>query len=505
MPIKKFVTLPLQWLSKPMQHVRDLWLILLIIVVTFTLYGQTLNHDFVNFDDDGYIYLNSYVKSGISIRGLIYAFTTTDKGNWIPLTWLSLMLDFQLFRLNPMGYHFNNVLLHALNASLLFIFFKKITGDTWPSLISSILFIIHPLHVESVAWLSERKDLLCAFFCFSSLISYSYYIEKPNYKNYILVSFLYLLALLSKPMAITLPMIMLLLDFWPLKRIEDAKNLFKIKNNRLLIIEKIPLIIISFLFSVITVISQKNAGAMVSIEKIPILVRCSNALESYIGYIIKTIYPVNLAVIYPYQKLFNISQIFFDLIIIVIISYIAGTSIKKYPYLFIGWLWFLITLLPVIGLIQVGNQSMADRYTYLPLIGLFIVIVWYMKCLTTKFQVNQYIITIISGILLFVFGLISWNQIKIWKNSVTLFEHTVTVTKNNWLAHLNLGEAFYENGQTDEAIIQYQKALAINPSFDLAYLNIGTALSQKGRIEDSIAYYQKALQEKKTYQMPGLT
>jgi len=470
---------------------------LIIVLLTAIVYGQTLNHDFVNFDDDGYVYNNYHIRSGFNAESVIYAFTTMDKGNWIPLTWLSHLIDIHFFGLMPAGHHFTNLLFHCLNALLLFIFLTINTRHRWLSFCVAILFAVHPLHVESVAWISERKDVLSTFFGLLTLISYCAYSRKQNIKNYFLTFFFFLLGLLSKPMIVTFPILFFLLDYWPLQRVSPLRKHSYFKPDRMLIIEKIPFLLICLVFSSIAILSQQAGNAMASSAEIPFFFRLMNALVSYTIYIIKTLWPYQLAVIYPYQHTLNIFHVVMSGLFLLAVSVVAIVYSKKHPYLLFGWGWFLITLLPVIGLIQVGSQAMADRYTYIPIIGLFISIIWLIYNLMIKFRLNRDLLILTFTIITLSYCMLTLNQLKTWKNSDTLFTHALAVTENNWLAHLNLGEDLFANGKIDDAIAHYTKALEINPSFELAYLNLGTAFAKKGQIDDSIRYYHQALEMKK--------
>jgi len=483
-------------INKLKKFVLPAFIIILLIVI---VYGQTLNHDFVNFDDDGYVYDNYHIRSGFNANGVIYAFTTMDKGNWIPLVWLSHLLDIHFFGLMPAGHHFTNLLFHCLNALLLFVFLTINTNHRWLSFCVAILFAVHPLHVESVAWISERKDVLSTFFGLLTLIMYCAYSRKQNAKNYFLTVFFFLLGLLSKPMIVTFPILFFLLDFWPLQRVLPftVRKHSYFKPDRMLIIEKIPFLLICLIFSFIAILSQQAGDAMASSAEIPFFFRLMNALVSYTVYIIKTLWPYQLAVIYPYPQTLNIVHVVMSGLFLSAVSGFAIISYKKHPYLLFGWGWFLITLLPVIGVIQVGSQAMADRYTYIPLIGFFISIIWWIYNLMIKFRLNQNLLILSFAIITLSYCMLTWNQLKTWKNSDTLFAHALSVTENNWLAHLNLGEDLFEQGKIDDAIAHYMKALQIKPDFELAYLNLGTAFAKKGQIDDSIRYYHQTLEIKK--------
>lgn len=478
---------------------KTLWIVLFIILATFLIYRPVFNYDFVNFDDDGYVYNNDQVKKGLSISGFDYAFTTTDKGNYIPLTWLSYMSDIEIFGFTPGGLHFSNLFLHIFNSLLLFFFLKINTGRLWLSFIVAMLFAIHPLHVESVAWISERKDVLSTFLGLSALIFYCKYVRQRTLKNYCLTLLFFLSSLLSKPMLVTLPVIFFLIDFWPLHRVSSLLDFFRFRITRILIIEKIPFFILSIIFSAIAVLSQKSADAMPPLSAISFLTRVMNAPISYAGYIYKMLWPFKLAVIYPYQHHIEILSVALSVLLVSIISGFAIFYNKKYPYLLVGWLWFLITLLPVIGLIQVGPQSMADRYTYIPLIGLFIAAVWVFYDLIIKFRVNQKIMVTATAGLIVTFSMITMNQLTTWQNSITLFKHALSVTQNNWIAHLNFAAALSNEGQIDESIYHYHQALKISKNIPTAWFNLGNAYSSKQMFDQALSHYRTALELKPDY------
>jgi len=475
---------------------RSFTTILIITVVTFAVFSRVLTYEFVNYDDDGYVYDNRQVLSGLSASGVIYAFTTFDKGNWIPLTWLSHLLDCQIFGLNSAGHHFSNLVLHIINAALLFLFLKISTKCSLPSLVVALLFAVHPLHVESVAWISERKGLLSTLFFLLSVIAYNGYVNGKSLKRYLLTFLLFLLSLLSKPMLVTFPFILLLVDYWPLNRMDGSNLSLSSPNNQRLILEKIPFFLLSLIIGIITLYAQNSAEALASPGQHAFWEKAGHAVTAYALYLYKTILPLNLAVIYPYPK--NISMIlalFSALIMIVITSYVFYKI--KMPYLLTGWFWFLITLLPVVGLIQVGVQSMADRYTYVPLIGIFIGVVWGTTHIQRQHHISPHVITLLVCVMLVGFSLKAWRQVAVWKNSISLFSHAISVIPENWVAHLNLGEALFTRGDINKAMLHYQQAIKINPLFELAHLNLGTAYASKGEIEKAIASYKTALAIKK--------
>ena len=360
---------------------RDLLTCLFIIMVTLSVYWQVQNFDFLNFDDDMYVTDNHHVQEGLTLKSIIWAFTTIHASNWHPLTWLSHMLDCQLYGINAGWHHLTNLLFHIANTLLLFFVFQKMTGCFWQSVFVATLFALHPLHVESVAWISERKDVLSTFFWMLTMWSYTRYVERLEVNRYLLVILFFTLGLMSKPMLVTLPFVLLLLDFYPLYRFRFQKsdtsaNPKQRSNILLLVLEKIPLLVLTAVSSAVTLYAQKHGEAIMSLDAISLKIRISNAVVSYIKYIGKMIYPSNLAVMYPFQGILPWWKITGACLILVSMSLLAIRIIKQSSYFAVGWLWYIGTLVPVIGLVQVGNQSMADRYTYVPLIGLFIIITW---------------------------------------------------------------------------------------------------------------------------------
>ena len=472
---------------------QEIIICLVLIAATLVVYWQITNHEFINYDDGLYVTENSHVQAGLTSESIKWAFTTYHASNWHPLTWLSHMLDIELYGLNPMGHHWTNLQFHIANTLLLFFILQQMTGAIWKSAFVAAIFALHPLHVESVAWVAERKDVLSTFFGMLTISAYIMYVKKRNLLRYFLVFIFLSLGLMAKPMLVTLPFVLLLLDFWPLKRLKyyshhQSSKLF------FLIYEKIPLFIPVAISSVLTILAQKNAEALCTFEALSITTRIANAFVSYTGYIIKTIWPRNLAVFYPHQfGELSLWYVFLAALAIAVISFFSIRWFKKYPYITFGWFWYLGTLIPVIGLIQVGAQSMADRYTYIPLTGLFIIVVWGISDLLKKRHFNKIILAVFAIILISAFSTQSYFQIKHWKNSASLFEHAVKVTNHNWLAYNNLGLALMCNGKAEEAVFYFKKTLQIRPDFLKTLDNLGVALFQLRHFEEAIFYYTKAL------------
>ncbi|MBP8985939.1 MAG: tetratricopeptide repeat protein [Syntrophobacterales bacterium] len=458
------------------------------------IYVQTLGHSFVFYDDLDYVRNNVHVRRGLTFSSVLWAFQTTAESNWHPLTWLSHMLDCQFFGLNPGGHHLTNLLFHAANSILLFVLLKKMTGALWRSAVVAALFAVHPLHVESVAWVAERKDLLSTFFFLLTLLAYVSYTRRPDWKRYAAVFLLFALGLMAKPMIVTLPFVLLLLDYWPLDRIHPAESSRLsqyLPTIRRLITEKIPLFALSALSCAVTVYAQRPA--LQSFNDIALSTRIENALVSYVKYLGKTVFPEGLAVFYPYPAAIPEGVALLSAAILVFITIEVLRAAKARRYLPVGWFWFLGTLAPVIGIVQVGDQAMADRYTYIPLIGVFIVLAWGAEDIRSLLRVNVKKIGTATAAVLSLLAFLSFNQAGRWKNSVTLFEHTIRVTENNYLAHNNLAAALVVEGKLDRAAAHAAEALRTNPGFIDARLNLAVIAQEKGDTERAVELYREAL------------
>ena len=455
-------------------------LCLALVLSTLAVYSQTYNHGFIAYDDDQYVYENATVKNGLTLPNITWAFTTFYYANWHPLTWLSHMMDCELFGPNPGLHHCMNLFFHIANILLLFAIFMRITRRPWRSFCIAGIFALHPLHVESVAWISERKDVLSTLFGMLSLYFYVLYTEKPAKLNYALMVLNFALGLMAKPMLVTLPFIFLLLDIWPLKRIQTPS----FRNNRALIGEKIPLFALALVSSALTYMAQRGYGAVIPLVNLPLPQRIGNAAISYCLYLGKAFWPSRLAVLYPIQ-LPAISAVIFALIILLTITIIAMFSFKKRPYVLIGWLWYIGMLIPVIGIVQVGVQSMADRYTYLPLVGISVALVWLFADIGEDRHIRKGIITTITCALFLCLGWQAFRQTAYWKSSQSLFEHTLAVTDRNFTIHNNLGGVLERKGLFDDAMVHYKKALSINENFAEAHANLGFDLMREGNFEEA--------------------
>ena len=468
----------------------------LLIVLTLIIYWQVKNYDFVNYDDDKYITENQYVKTGLTLDNVKWSFTSTYAGNWHPMTWISLMTDAQLFGLNAGYYHLSNLFLHILNTLLLLFILYKMTGALWRSAMVAALFALHPLHVESVAWVTERKDVLSTLFMLLTFWAYSNYIQKPDYKRYSLIIIAFALGLMSKPMLVTLPFVLLLLDYWPLHRFssETGSNIDIVsstKKARSLIYEKIPLFLLAGLSIISTIVAQKAEIELM--QSIPMLLRLENALVAYSGYIFKMIWPVSLGILYPHSANIPLWHILVSVILLASISGTAIYTIKKRPYIAVGWFWYLGTMVPVIGIVQVGVQSMADRYTYISLIGLFIILVWFLSDVLEEIPYKKYIAATISVIIVLLLMSLSWSQLKYWKNSYELFTHTLEVTENNYTIHCNLAVLLAGQGDNKMAEFHYMEALKIKPDDKDTNMNFGNMLVRQGRLDEAIERYISAI------------
>ena len=463
-----------------------------LFVLTWVVFGQTLRYDFVNYDDPRYVYQNTRITSGISVANVAWAFSHIHSENWHPLTTITHMLDCQLHGLNASWHHFTNVLLHSFAVVLLFVALQRMTGDLWRSAFVSAVFAVHPLHVESVAWIAERKDVLSAFFFMLTLLAYLHYTRAPSIGRYLTVALVVALGLMSKPMLVTLPFVLLLLDYWPLERFETRKSNSGRRRSPL-VLEKIPLIALSVASSIITFLAQR--GAIGWTEQLPVSPRISNALVSYVIYIRQMFWPVGLAVFYPHpENRLPELEISLAFIVLVGITVVAFVFRKKAPYFVTGWLWYLVMLVPVIGLVQVGWQGHADRYTYLPQIGLYIAVTWAVTDFTRTWRFQRMALGVATVI---VVGALSWRcclQASYWRDSETLFTHALAVTRNNDVAMNNLGIIFLEKGQLDDAISNLQAAIDVRPENAPAHDNLAKALLRKGQVGEAMVHYRKFLE-----------
>jgi len=478
---------------------------LLLVAVTVLVYWQAASHGFINFDDPEYLYENTHVKMGITPASIKWAFTTFYASNWHPLTWLSHMADVQFYGMHPSGHHVTSVILHAANAAMLFLLLMRLTGFFWRSMVVAALWALHPLHVESVAWIAERKDVLSAFFWLVTLLLYTEYVKTLGRRWYLAMVAAFAFGLMAKPMLVTLPVVLLLLDYWPLGRWSinggtiaeggtSKDPLAGLIPLRKLILEKVPLLVLAAVSSVLTLYAQREGGAINSFENYAISLRIANAITSYAGYLLKMFWPRALAFFYPLPKTFPLVPLLTAVCVFAGMTFLSIRFRRKQPYLAIGWLWYVVTLLPVIGLIQVGGQSSADRYTYLPLIGIFVAMVWWICERTANTPYRRVVLTSASAILLTGCALVTLRQIAYWQNDVTLYTHALAVTDDNYIAHNNLGYALAKEDDLNEASAHFSEAIRIAPRFPDAYVNLGEVLLKTGDIDKSVGLLAKAIE-----------
>jgi Flp pilus assembly protein TadD len=476
----------------------DVLIALALVAANVVIYWQLRTHEFITLDDDLYVVNNDVLHGGLSTRMLAWAFTSFRAANWHPLTWISHALDFQLFGLSAGGHHITNLVLHCVNSLLAFLVFKRLTRAMWCSALLAALFAVHPLHVESVAWVAERKDVLSTLFWLLTMWAYARYVDDiGDGKRMLVVAVTLALGLMAKPMLVTLPFALLLLDYWPLRRLEwePGKPLSQLKDALVpLVKEKLPLFGLVLLAIVITFIAQKRGGAVQTFERLSFGDRLGNALVAYLSYLLEVFWPLNLGVYYPLPINGRpLWQIGVALLVLAAISWLAIRSARSRPYMLFGWLWFLGTLVPVIGIIQVGAQSMADRYTYIPYFGLFVIIVWGIAERFVDLELPRTIRAVVAGAVLLSLGFLSWKQVGYWQNSNELFEHTLSVTENNVVMDTKLGVLLGRQGEHAEAQAHFEKALKVAPNFYNALFNMGATLAARGRFQESIEYYDKAL------------
>jgi len=475
-------------MNRVLSTYQTYFICLALVLVTFAVFHGLLRCKFVDFDDALYVFGNRNVKAGLTAESIKWAFTAKDTANWHPLTWLSHMLDCQLFGLNPKWHHFVNLLFHIANTLLLFWVLKDMTDALWQSAFVAAAFALHPLHVESVAWVAERKDVLSTMFWLLTMAAYVRYVKQHSIKWYAVTLVLFALGLMAKPMLVTLPFVLLLLDYWPLSRIQNKENIMN------LTLEKLPFFILSGISSVVTFFVQRGGGAVLDIEVLPLHIRMSNAAVSYGKYIWKMIWPSHLAVFYPYHRNeLSVWQVIVAALLLVTVSILVIRLALKYRYLPVGWFWYLGTLVPVIGLVQVGSQSMADRYTYIPLTGLFIIVAWGADKLLAGRRDKKVVIGMLAGAVLFALSAVSYLQVGYWRNSLALFEHTLAVTRNNNTILNNLANTLASQGKYNEAIVYFEQAIQVNHNDYKAHNNLGNALSSLGRYDEAASCYREAI------------
>jgi protein O-mannosyl-transferase len=482
--------------EKQSYYLRDLLICLVLLMATFAVYAQVRHFEFVNLDDSAYTSSNLLVRRGITLEGLEWALTSRDAANWFPVTWISHMLDCQFFGLDSGWHHITNVLIHGLASLLLFAFLYRATGARWRSALVAFLFVVHPLHVESVAWVAERKDVLSAFFWFLALWAYVRYTERLSSSRYLLLLLAFCFGLMAKPMIVTLPFVLLLLDFWPLRRLSSQARAEAGDKPRTaaIILEKAPLLALSLAVSVITYLAQHRGGAVKTLTAFPIGLRFENALISCVVYIVQMFWPARLAVIYPYPRHIPAWQAVLAGLAVAGASMIVVRLRRRCPYLAMGWLWYLGTLVPVIGLVQVGVQARADRYTYIPMVGLSIMVAWALAEAARHPRVKL-VAALVMSLVCLTCAALAWLQVRHWRNSETLFRHALEVTAENAAAQVNLANYLVNvPGKLPEAVGLWEAALRIDPDSVTAHTGLGNALARiPGRLAESFPQFQAAL------------
>ncbi|MBF0343469.1 MAG: tetratricopeptide repeat protein [Nitrospirae bacterium] len=479
---------------KEKEYIKSIVLVLLFL--TLVVYHRVGGNGFINCDDPQYVTDNPMVNTGLSVKGVLWAFKSTFFFNWHPLTWLSHMLDVSIYRLNPGGHHLTNLVIHMINAVLVFYVLYLITGGggLWQSAFVAALFAIHPLTVESVAWVSERKNVLCTLFWLLTMLAYYNYARYPKImdgqphptktsriKKYLLVLLLFALALMAKPMAVTLPFVLILLDFWPLKRL-----------SLLTTAEKIPLFVLSGISSTITYVVQKEAAVVQPLSVLPLANRVFTATVNYVHYLYMMLNPLNLAIYYPYPYNMPLWKPVAAFVLLLTVSVCALLLARKRPYILVGWLWYVGTLVPVIKLVQTGREAIADRYTYIPLIGIYIIMAWGCSDLLQKYRFKRHILIAAASVIIAFYATLTWIQVGHWKNSLTLFRHAIDAVDKNYQAYNNYGNALIDDGRLDEAVGYFAKGLELKPDSAELHMSIGEALTRQGKFEEAIVHYVRS-------------
>ncbi len=473
--------------KKSTRRTEILVCVALFVVTLVVFWGVTAN-EFISFDDDEYITANPQVQAGLTGESVAWAFANYHSNNWHPLTWLVHMTDQELFGEDAGGHHLTSLLFHALNALLLFLVLYRLTGSLGSSALVAALFALHPAHVESVAWAAEKKDVISTLFAILTIGAYARYVRSASAGRYALALGLFALGLLAKPMLVTLPFVLLLLDYWPLGRCCGEPPASRPWST--LLLEKVPFLVLAAASSWVTLLAQQSGGVLKTLESFPLGTRLANAIVAYAAYLGKLVWPSKLAILYPHPHEFPFWQVGGAALLLAAITAAVFVMRRRQPALIVGWLWFLGTLVPVIGLVQVGNQAFADRYTYLPYIGLFVAIVWTLRSLLDRKVVVVAVVVVLSTL-----GVRTWYQTRHWKDTITLFRHTVAVTQNNYLIHDNLGNLLAGEGHLDEALEQYREAVRIRPAFTQGHYNAGVALSKAARYEEAVPYFDEAVRQ----------
>ena len=490
-----------------MTRTRQMLVIGLVLsALILAVFSRLTGYDFVSYDDANYVSNNPLVRDGLSRQSIAWAFTTRHSGYWHPVTWIAHMLDCQLFGLNAGAHHLGNILIHMANTLLLFSLLSRSAGSVRKSAFVAALFAVHPLHVESVAWIAERKDLLSTFFWLLTLGAYLQYVEQRRKWSYVLAMAVYAIGLMTKPMIVTLPAIFLLLDFWPLNRLARIPKSAQAwrRTGFVLALEKAPFFVLALMSAAVTFLTTKAGGVVPSLDQLTMGMRMKNTVVAYAMYLFKMVWPMDLAVLYPFNPQLPTWKVASSVLLLVAISVLVIAYARRRPYLVTGWLWYLVMLLPVIGLVQAGAQSMADRYSYLSLVGIFIMLTWgvsevadytnarrgHFFLFSTVFRCSA------AGLVILALAARSWFQVGYWRNTATLFEHAGQVTENNYIAFINRGLIASEEGRFDEALGYYRKALNICPNYSIIYSEMGMTLMQQGKIDAAICAFRHSLDMK---------
>jgi tetratricopeptide (TPR) repeat protein len=469
----------------------------LLIAVITRAYLPLFSNGFIVFDDPVYITRNPHIQSGLTFDTWKWALSSTDAANWHPLTWIVHALNVDLFGMNAGGHHFTSLFIHVLNAVLLYLLLSQITPYKGRCLVSAALFALHPLAVESVGWAAELKSLLCTFFFLLAIAAYGWYAVRPRPIRYVVLIVTFALALCSKPMAITLPFVLLLLDFWPLGRVKGLSSANSVFSGRTspvvqLVLEKIPLLMLSIGSAIVTIVAQSSGGAVDPLSVVPLPARLSNGVYSYLVYIIKAFWPAGLAPYYPLAPV-SAGHVALASLFLAATTVIVWWQRAARPYLIAGWLFYVSTLIPVIGLIQVGGQARADRYTYVPMIGIFVAIIWLAGDFAVSRKLRPALQTAMSAAILAVLAILTWRQASLWRDDMTLWSYTLEATDNNFMAEDNLGLALLSQGKVQEALPHFYRAQSLNPDDLVSTVDVATDLLAHGRAQEAIAKYEIAL------------
>ena len=486
------------------------WVSLFLILSILAVYGQLHDYQFITLDDPTYVKDNPHIRDGLTLNGIYWSLKSVYASNWHPLTWISHMMDVELYGMDAGRHHMTNTIFHILNSLLLLFTLIRFTGRLWPSSVVTALFALHPINVEVVAWVAQRKTLLCFFFWLLALWFYHGYVQRPGKGRYVLVLLFFILGMMSKPAIVVLPFILMLLDYWPLARYQSDKPgmaMGLIGTISASIKEKIPFFVITVAGSVLTYVAQKSGGAVTALDTLPLNVRIANALLSYATYLGKAFWPHKLVILYPYPDTIPVWHLAVSAVLLGFISLWAIKTVREQPYVIVGWLWYLLILVPVIGIVQVGIQAMADRYAPIPLVGIFIILVWGVSDVSSDWDHRKAKLAVLAIMSLLILMATTWKQAQTWRNSVTVFKQALSVSADNYLALNNMGFALSSQNRIDDAVKYYSMALRINPNFEDARFNLGVALFLQGKYGAAIEQYTHALQlnplNAKTYNNSG--